>query len=145
MARRLRVKIHRASVMSITRRAFDAKKLVYVARANKRFKYPWGHSRIVYIGTTEVGAGRIASSAVRRGSALLFDHGVKQLDFHMVVCGRIQNVESWKKLENALLIKFRESFGAVPRGNTQGKRMHWDDEKKYFADKKLQEIIEAFS
>ena len=131
--------------MSIARRAFREKKFVYLARANRRPRYPWGKSRIVYIGTTEVGAARIASSAVWKGADLLFQHGVKHLEFHVVSCGKIQNVESWKKLEKALLIKFRERFGAVPRANDRGKLMHWDDEKKYFADRKLQEVLEAFS
>ncbi len=145
MARKLRIKFRLEPVISITRRAFEKKKLVYLARANRRLKYPWGKSRIVYIGTTEVGAGRIASSAVWKGADLLFDRGVKHLDLHVVACRRIQNVESWKKLEKALLIKFRERFGAVPRANTRGKFMHWDDEKNYFADKKLEEVIGAFS
>jgi hypothetical protein len=145
VAKRLRIKYNLVPVLSITRKAFREKKLVYLARANKGIKYPWGRSRIVYIGTTEVGAARIASSAVWKGGGLLDAHGVKHLDFHVVNCTRIQNVESWKKLEKALLIKFREQFGAVPRANSQGKLMRWGDEKDYFAAKKLTEVLEAFS
>lgn len=63
----------------------------------------------------------------------------------MVSCGKIQNLETWKKLETALLIKFREAFGEVLRANEKGKLMHWKDEKKYFADKRLQVAIETFS
>ncbi len=145
MAKKLRIKFRLEPVMSITRRAFREKKLVYLACASKRLRYPWGKSRIVYIGTTEVGAGRIASSAAWKGADLLFDFGVKHLNFHVVTCSRMQNVESWKKLEKALLIKFRERFGAVPRANTRGKLMHWGDEKNYFAHRRLGQVIEAFS
>jgi hypothetical protein len=145
MAKRLKIKFRLEPVMSISRRAFREKKHVYLARANKRHKYKWGKSRIVYIGSTKVGAARIASSAVWKGADLLFDHGVKLLELHVVSCGKIQNLETWKKLETALLIKFREAFGEVPRANDKGKLMHWKDEKKYFADRRLQAVIEAFS
>lgn len=145
MARKLRIKFGLEPVMSITRRAFREKKLVYLACASKKLGYPWGKSRIVYIGTTEVGAGRIASSAAWKGADLVLAFGVKRLDFHVVICRRMQNVESWKKLEKALIIKFRERFGAVPRANRRGKLMRWGDEKNYFADKRLEQVIEAFS
>lgn len=56
MAKRLKIKFRPEPVMSISRRAFREKKHVYI--------YKWGKSRIVYIGSTKVGAARIASSAV---------------------------------------------------------------------------------
>ncbi len=142
---KLRIKFKGEPVISITRKAFRETKLVYIARANKPRKYPWGKSRIVYIGTTKTGAGRMASSAVWKGEDLLFDHGIKHLDFYVITCARRRNVASWRKLEKALLIKFRETFGSVPRANTVGKGMRWDDEKEYFSDDRLDEVIEGLS
>jgi hypothetical protein len=59
----------------INRIAFKDNKFVYVARANKKIKYPWGRSCIAYIGTTKKGARRIASSAVWKGADILFNMG----------------------------------------------------------------------
>ncbi len=110
--------------------------------ANRRYRYPWGRSRIVYIGTTKRGAHRVASSAAKKGEDLLFEHGIREVEFSVVTCGKLQNVATWKKLERALLIKFRERFGAVPKGNVQGKKMKWDDEKDYFSQKRLDAVLE---
>src|SRR5712692_333313 len=145
MAKKLKITFRPEPVMSISRRAFREKKHVYLACANKKRKYKWGKSRIVYIGSTKVGAARIASSAVWKGADLLFDYGVKLLELHVVACGKIQSVETWKKLENALLIKFRERFGEVAKANEMGKLMHWKDEKRYFSGKRLEAVIDAFS
>lgn len=87
----------------------------------------------------------MANSAFWRGEEVLGDHGVNYLNFFVVTCTRKQRVPSWKKLEKALLIKFKEKFGEPPWCNIKGKRMRWDDEKDYFADWKLDEVIETFS
>ena len=116
---KLRIKYRDRPAVVVHRAAFKDKKLVYVGRANKQYRYPWGRSRIVYIGTTKTGARRIASSAAKKGEDLLFEHGIKAVEFSVVTCGRLQSVATWKKLERALLIKFREKYGAVPRGNVQ--------------------------
>ncbi len=128
--------------MVVHRAAFSDKKLVYVGRANRALKYPWGKSRIAYIGTTQKGARRVASSAARKGEDLLFEHGMKQVEFSVVTCGKLQSVATWKKLERALLIKFKEKFGAVPRGNIHGKNIRWRDEKKYFTGGRLDAVLE---
>jgi hypothetical protein len=142
---KLRIKYDKKPAISIARRAFRKRKLVYLARANKKRKYPWGRSRIVYIGTTRQGAGRIASSAVWKGEDLLFDFGIRHLEFHVVTCASRQSVASWRKLERAMLIRFKETFVAVPRANTVGKHMHWDDEKRLFSTDRLDQVIQFFS
>ena len=139
---KLRIKYRDRPAVVVHRAAFKDKKLVYVGRANKRYRYPWGRSRIVYIGTTEKGARRVASSAAKKGEDLLFEHGIKAVEFSVVTCGKLQSVATWKKLERALLIKFREKYGAVPRGNIQGKKIRWDDEKYYFNQKRLDAVLE---
>jgi len=145
MPKRLSLKYRRTPAIVINRIAFKDRKLVYVARANKKIKYPLGRSCIAYIGTTKKGARRIASSAVWKGADLLFEYGMKHLDLIVVVCARRQGVETWKKLERALLIRFRERFGAIPKANNQGKKMNWRDELDYFTTKKLDRIIHELS
>jgi len=143
MPKKLSVKYRRPAALIINRVAFRDKKLVYVARANKKFHYPWGRSRIVYFGTTKKGARRIASSAAWKGADVLFNHGVKHLELIVVVCGKTQGVETWKKLERALIIRFREKLGAPPKANATGHNMRWRDERNYFSDRKLDKIIDG--
>jgi hypothetical protein len=145
MPRKLPVKFGRDPALTINRTAFRNDKLVYVARANKKLLYPWGRSRIAYIGTTKKGARRIASSAVWKGEDLLYQFGIKHLELHIVTCGKVQSVETWKKLERALLIRFRERFGEVPQANKSGAKTHWHDEKKYFSEAKLDKVIDGLS
>ena len=145
MPKQLRTKIDSKPAIIITRRAVKAHKLVYVARANKRVKYRSGSSRIVYIGTTKAGAKRIAQSAASKADNLLQIHGIKTLDFFTVVCSPVPGLQSWKLLERALILRFRERFGDPPMSNIIGRKMKWDDELKYFTHKKLDEIIDEHS
>jgi hypothetical protein len=140
---KLRIKYRNRPAVVVHRAAFRDDKLVYIGRANKRVRYPWGRSRIVYIGTTKKGARRVASSAARKGEDLLFEHGIMEIEFSVATCGKLQSVATWKKLERALLIKFREKYGAVPRGNVQGKRMNWQDELHYFSQRRLDALLET--
>ncbi|HUX15597.1 MAG TPA: hypothetical protein VMW52_03940 [Phycisphaerae bacterium] len=145
MPRQLPVKFTKEPSFIINRTAFRDNKLVYIARANKKLRYRWARSRIAYIGTTKKGARRIASSAARKGEDLLYQHGIKHLELHVVICGKVQGVETWKKLERALLIRFRERFGQAPRANKTGKKTHWRNEKKYFTEAKLDKVIDGLS
>jgi hypothetical protein len=67
MSKKLSIRIHKEPAIVINRIAFRDNKLVYIARANKKLRYPWGKSRIAYIGTTKRGARRMASSAACKG------------------------------------------------------------------------------
>ena len=145
MPRKLVVKIGKQPSLIINRTAFRDDKLVYVIRANKKIRYQFGDSRIAYVGTTKKGAKRIASSAVWKGESLLYRYGIKHLEIHIVTCGKIQGVESWKKLERALVIRFREIFGAIPVANNAYKNGRWRDEKKYFSESKLDKVINRLS
>ena len=145
MPRKLPVKFGKHPSVIINRTAFRHDKLVYIARANKPIRYRWGRSRIAYIGTTKKGARRIASSAAWKGEDLLYQYGIKHLELHVVICGKVPGVETWKKLERALLIRFRERFGDVPRANKVGKNSRWRNEKKYFTQAKLDAVIDGLS
>ena len=142
MPKRLKVKWQLKPAIIIDRTAFHDSKLVYVARANKRIRYPWGRSKIAYIGTTKKGARRIASSAAYRGENLLYEFGIKNLEFNVVTCGKVPGVGTWKKLERALLIRFRERFGAIPKANNSGQKTHWKDERRYFKIDRLDKLLD---
>lgn len=145
MASHLKVKPNPRPAIVITRAALQANKLVYIARANKPYRYRWGRSKIVYIGTTKAGVHRIAGSAASRASLLLGKWGINQLEFHVVRSSKVQNLETWRILERAMLITFKEMYGDVPAANKQGKNMRWHQKGKYFRDEKLREVITQFS
>jgi hypothetical protein len=94
MAGKLRVKLQSTAAVTITRTALYADRLVYIAVANKRIRYNHDKSCIVYIGTTKNGVFRIAESGAWKATELLNEHGVKQLDFHIVTCSARQKVKS---------------------------------------------------
>ena len=131
--------------ISITRSATRKQKLVYIAQANKQCRYRHGRSAIVYIGTTEKGANRIAQSAVNKAHQILAEHGFNTLRFFVITCTPIKRVRTWKKLERALILTFRCLYGEPPIGNTAGKKYKWDDEKDYFKVSALEKAIEFYN
>src|SRR6266571_3883545 len=141
---KLTIRISNSAAVQIHRDANKANRLVYVAMANKKMKYPHGQSKIGYIGTTKVGADRIAASAAAKSKELLSVHGVKTLSFFVVTCTGKQKVDSWRKLERGLLLVFRETYGLVPRSNSHGKSMKWTDELKYFTRDRLKTVIDKY-
>src|SRR6266513_1658430 len=116
----MKVKPQTWPAVTITRAALHHNRLVYIAKANKRITYQHGKSRIAYIGTTKNGVYRIANSAAWKAQSLLNEHGIWQLEFFVVTCSGYKAVKTWRKLERALLIRFRERLGSVPSGNNQG-------------------------
>jgi hypothetical protein len=145
MKKKLHIKSRLGKAITITRDAFKAERLVYIGCANKKIKYSLDRSRIAYIGTTKKGAQRVAASAVWKGADVLFEHGINYLEFHIVTCTKRQNVETWKKLETALIIRFRELFGDPPRGNDKGKKKKWTDEQQYFTQSALDAVLKKHS
>lgn len=65
MTKRLTIKPSNKPAMSIDRRAIKSSRLVYVICTTKANKYPNRRSRIIYIGTTEVGVHRVASNVAQ--------------------------------------------------------------------------------
>jgi predicted GIY-YIG superfamily endonuclease len=139
--RRLTISLRRHEAIRVTRVAVSHRKLVYVIVADKKLSYPRGRSRIVYIGTTKNGVNRVAQSAAYRAEKVLNLHGVEEFAVRIVACRPRQRVKTWKKLERALLLAFREIYGEVPKRNTQGKKMSWRDETEYFAKPRLLRIL----
>ena len=142
---RLSIQTTKRPAVTITPPAVRAKTLVYIGVANKALKYPAGRSRIVYIGTTQAGATRVAHSAALKARTLLPIRGISKLEFYVITCKSIPDVKTWLKLERALLIKFREMYGDIPTGNKAGKSMRWRDEIEYFTHYRLRSVIEKYS
>lgn len=145
MPRKLSISRSKSFAVAITRRAIRAKKLVYIAKANKPIKYKLGKSHIAYIGTTKEGANRIAESAAKKAREFLIKHGIKKLEFFVITCGARKRIETWKKLESALILAFRSSFGEPPKGNSHGVKLKWKDEKEYFKTSALEKTIKLYS
>ncbi|TAK54741.1 MAG: hypothetical protein EPO24_12920 [Bacteroidetes bacterium] len=95
MSSNLKPRLSPKAAVTITRSAIKNDKLVYIAIANKPMDYNDGkRSRIVYIGTTQAGAKRIAQSAASKAENLLKEHGVKSLDFYTVSSKLRQGLKS---------------------------------------------------
>jgi hypothetical protein len=146
MANKKKLTIRTAAkpALVISRPAFTAERLVYLAVANKPLKYPHGKSCVAYIGTTASGAARIASSAAERAKDLLALHGVTSLSFFVVTCAKRQNVKSWRKLEVGLILAFKHLYGEVPKRNGSGKKQAWSDELEYFTRSRLESVLKRY-
>jgi hypothetical protein len=145
MAKRLHIKVSKHPVIRVARSGVHEQKLVYVACANRLQLYPHGRSRVVYIGTTKKGIARIAASAARAATRFLTLHGVREISLSVVTCPPRPGMKSWLKLERGLLLAFKEVFGSVPIGNTQGKNSFWSDEYMYFKPARLRAVVRSWS
>jgi len=142
------LKIHKVGepVLTIHRQTFRTDTLVYIGVANKELSYKFSKkSPIVYIGTTKNGVQRIAQSAAYHASNILGEYGIHTLNFYHVTCKPKKGLKTWKKLERALIITFREIFGEVPYCNKQGKNMDWHNERTIFNVNSLRDIIQKYS
>jgi hypothetical protein len=145
MPRKLAVSLKRDEALRATRVSVGRSKLVYLLVADKKLKYKRGKSRIAYIGTTKKGVARIAQSVAARAEDILSLHGVRTFHARIVTCRPRQRVATWKKLERALLLRFRDRFGEVPKCNSQGGKMKPTDELNYFAPARLTNVIDELS
>jgi hypothetical protein len=143
--RRLSISLREDPAIHATRVNLGNLKLVYALVANKRFKYPKGKSRVVYIGTTRKGSSRVAHSVSYLADAVLGMRGVRTMDARIITCRPRQRVRSWLKLERALLITFREMYGQVPHCNSHGRKMKVRDELGYFSPSRLRSVLEELA
>jgi hypothetical protein len=129
----------------VTRECLRSKRLVYVIQADKKLSYLKGRSRIAYIGTTRKGVSRVLGSLAYRAKTILRWRGVRECHVKLLTCKARRGVETWRKLERALLVVFRELYGEVPRCNRQGSRMKPRDVFKYFRHPRVRRVIEDMS
>ena len=142
---RLRVSLKGRSALHINRIALTDKKLVYVLCANKSLGYPHDKSPIAYIGTTQNGIDRVAPSAANRAYEILGRHGITALDVRLITTNPKEGIKSWRLLERALLLTFREKYGSVPICNTVGKGFREGQEFNYFARDRIRRILDDLS
>jgi hypothetical protein len=97
----------------------------------------------VYIGTTKVGAGRIATSAAFRAQTLLTIHGVKELRFYVVTCRGRQKLQTRKQLENDRLLVFKGTYGRLPLANKRGGR-RGGNALEWFNRSRLEKVLDRY-
>ncbi len=116
--RKLKVRASKKSLLTLARSRQWVDKMVYILVANKSHKYKNGRSRILYIGTTKKGADRPAASAVNKASEAFYElRGVRTIDVHIVTCSPRKAMQTWKRLESALLDVFRDEYFELPKYN----------------------------
>lgn len=140
--RRLSISLRRGEALKVTRVTLDGEKLVYALVQDKKQNYSTGRSRVVYIGTTKNGTDRVAQSAASWADTILRQHGVDNFAARIITCRPRQHVKTWRKLERALLLVFKEIYGEVPRCNTHGKNIVETDEFRYFARARIKRILD---
>lgn len=145
MLSRSRIKLFGEPVMSVSRSALKADRLVYVLTVNKLMKYPNGRSSIVYIGTTKTGIRRVASSIAYRVESLLNQTGIKHVQAYILTYKGRSGVQGmWNKLERAALVVFKLTYGDKPLLNKKGKNFWPKDEFKHFSHRRLLSKIKEF-
>jgi hypothetical protein len=144
--RRLNVILKRDEAITVDKISLDNHKLAYVICADRKLRYNGGRSRIAYIGTTVNGIDRFAQSAAYH-SDTIFDLGrIYRFRVFVVTCTTRQHVDTWKRLERALLITFKEMYGEIPNGNTHGKHFKWTaTDERYFRKARLRTVVEDLS
>lgn len=151
--RRTTLGLFRDPAITVTRMGIRKTELVYVLVANRKHKYPNGRSRVVYIGMTEAGVHRVATSVANRAEQVLQQKGITSFSAHIVHYRppKTYSTKIWKKrpvllLERALLIAFREQFGAPPLCNGTGQNMlpHFGEFDR-FAKSRINTLLEDLS
>ena len=145
MAKKLTVSLKPKPALTATRVSVENDRMVYALVASKALKYPYGKSKIAYIGTTKKGIQRVAQSVAYRADHILSLHGVHSFEARIISCRRRQHVSTWKKLEDALLLKFRKELGTVPRFNAKGSKKTQSDEFSYFNENRIGEVIKRLN
>ena len=130
--------------MSVSRRAVRTRKLVYVICTPKPHKYANHRSRIIYIGTTEKGVHRVASSIAHKAIDFLQRWGIRRLDVYLITCSARPGVPSWRRLERDLLVAFKLEYGSVPLANTSGKNFTPDKLSGLFQYRRLIKVLKTY-
>lgn len=141
----MKVHLSKKSAMTVHRRIIKRDKLVYLLVGPCPVKYRDGKSTIVYIGTTSKGAKRIASSIAHRAGEILETRGFRTMDAYVVSCAATPGLKSWLYLEKALLAEFRSRYHELPRCNTQGKKLRWNNKlDRFFRRRAINKVLEHF-
>jgi hypothetical protein len=142
LSRRLSVMVKWPPAMAVTRVAGSPKNLCYVVTANKIVAYRSGRSKIVYIGATDEGIARLVNSVASRTEEILSNHDLTHFEAHVITCKSLPRVDTWRKLERALLLTFRDLHGEQPLCNRHGAGLQEEDEFSYFARERVLNVLE---
>ena len=140
--RRLCVMVKWPPAMAVTRLASSSQRFSYIVVANKIVAYRTGRSKVVYIGATD---GEIESSRLhgrRVNEEILANHDPTHFEAHVVTCKSILRVETWRKLERALLLTFRDLYGETPLCNRHGAGIQQEDEFSFFTRERVRNVLE---
>lgn len=140
-----RIKLLGEPVVSVSRGALKADRLVYVLAVNRLMRYPNGRSSIAYIGTTRTGIRRVASSIAHRAEPILTRTGIRHVRAYVLTYKGKHGVQGmWRKLERAALIIFKLKYGDIPLLNKKGKNFWPKNEFELFSRRRLLSMIEEF-
>ena len=142
---RLRISLSRQPAMELTRVGLAHEHLAYVLVARTPVRYPSGRSRIVAIGMSHHGLASVATSLARRAEEVLVKRGISGCEVRVVTWRGRRRARAWEKLERAMLLAFRETFGDIPVGNTRGRNMRERDEFQYFSRSAVKQLIDELS
>jgi len=142
LSRRLSVMVKWPPAMTVTRVAGSPRKLCYVVTANKIVAYRTGRSKVVYIGATDEGISRLVTTVAGRADEILANHDLTHFEAHVITCKSLSRVETWRKLERALLVTFRDTYGQPPLCNKHGSRIQEEDEFSFFARERIFNVLE---
>ena len=154
MARRRRINQIIDPVLSVEVAATRVDQLVYLLVSNKPFKIGKYYSRIVCVGTTGSGVGRIAGSASKRIVQAIDNKsvpGIKRLDAFVVWAKRRKGPQTakgrklWNILERALLLRFCAQYGTPPPLNGTGHKMKERSEFEVFTRVTVDRIINRYT
>jgi len=140
--RRLNVMVKWPPVLAVTRLAGTPKKVCFVVTANKIVAYRTGRSKVVYIGATDEGISRVVTAVAARTEEILANHDLNHFEAHVITSKNVPRVETWRKLERALLLTFRDLFGEVPLCNRRGAGIQEEDEFSYFTRERIRNVLE---
>jgi hypothetical protein len=142
---RLLVHLNKKLVMTVHKRVLKKKKVVYLLTTANPIKYKFGRSKVVYIGTTKKGVGRIAGSAAGRAEKIMSGRGLKELNVFVVSCSPHPGVPSWKRLEDALLAIFLSEYHELPMCNDHGKKKRFNEElQSMFKRPAIEKVLNYF-
>lgn len=128
--------------MSVTRLPSSQRKICYLVVANKIIAYRTGRSKLVYIGATDEGVSRVVSSVAGRTNEILAQHDLTHFDTHVITCRSIPGVDTWRKLERALLLTFRDLYGELPLCNRHRAGLQEEDEFSFFTRERIRNVLE---
>ena len=131
-------------VVVVRSSVLERERTVYFHVADKPVSYELGKNRIVYIGATGVGSERIMSSIAERIPEAFKIHGVNTIEVHEIACAPRRGIKTWRLLERACLLVFRETYGQPPRLNTHGTGLWWIKESTFFDLDQLRRLIRRY-